>query len=75
MVRAAAAMFGDLVGELNSPLRALSVSPGMFHILLQHMCFTFSVSLLLIFIFFPCGAAVVSTNPRSGDLVDMHQGD
>lgn len=28
MLRAAAAMFGDLVGELDSPLRALSVSPG-----------------------------------------------
>jgi hypothetical protein len=27
MLRAAAAMFGDLVGELDSPLRALSVSP------------------------------------------------
>jgi hypothetical protein len=27
-VRAAAAMFGDLVGELDSPLRALSVSRG-----------------------------------------------
>jgi hypothetical protein len=53
MLRAAAAMFGDLVGELDSPLRALSVSLGMFHIFLQHMCFTFSVSLfLLIFIFF-----------------------
>lgn len=28
MLRAAAAMFGDLVGELDSPLRALSVSRG-----------------------------------------------
>ena len=28
MLRAAADMFGDLVGELDSPLRALSVSPG-----------------------------------------------
>jgi hypothetical protein len=33
MLRAAAAMFGDLVGELDSPLRALSVSRRMFHIL------------------------------------------
>ena len=31
MLRAAAAMFGDLVGELDSPLRALSVSRKMFH--------------------------------------------
>ena len=30
MLRAAAAMFGDLVGELDSPLRALSVSHGRF---------------------------------------------
>lgn len=45
MLRAAAAMFGDLVGELDSPLRALSVSPGMFHILLQHIRFKFYVSL------------------------------
>jgi hypothetical protein len=30
MVRAASAMFGDLVGELDSPLRALSVSGGCF---------------------------------------------
>jgi hypothetical protein len=29
MLRAAAAMFGDLVGELDSPLRALSVSPDV----------------------------------------------
>jgi hypothetical protein len=28
MLRAAAAMFGDLVGELDSPLRALSVCPA-----------------------------------------------
>lgn len=37
MLRAAGAMFGDLVGELDSPLRALSVSPPLdwmlFHIL------------------------------------------
>ena len=33
MLRAAAAMFGDLVGELDSPLRALSVSRRMFHII------------------------------------------
>jgi hypothetical protein len=39
MLRAAAAMFGDLVGELDSPLRALSVSWAMFHILVQHMSF------------------------------------
>ena len=32
-LRAAAAMFGDLVGELDSPLRALSVSARTFHIL------------------------------------------
>jgi len=34
MLRAAAAVFGDLVGELDSPLRALSVSSdgGMFHV-------------------------------------------
>jgi hypothetical protein len=30
MLRAAAAMFGDLVGELDSPLRALSVCPARF---------------------------------------------
>jgi hypothetical protein len=35
MLRAAAAMFGDLVGELDSPLRALSVSRRMFHIILS----------------------------------------
>ena len=41
MLRAAAAMFGDLVGELDSPLRALSVSlVGCFIYLLHHMCFT-----------------------------------
>ena len=55
VLRAAAAMFGDLVGELDSPLRALSVSLGTFHMLLQHLCFTFSVVSffisLLIFIF------------------------
>jgi hypothetical protein len=32
MLRAAAAMFGDLVGELDSPLRALSVCPARFSI-------------------------------------------
>jgi hypothetical protein len=32
MLRAAAAVFGDFVGELDSPLRSLSVSRGMFHI-------------------------------------------
>jgi hypothetical protein len=36
MLRAAAAMFGDLVGELDSPLRALSVSPRVFHNLHPH---------------------------------------
>jgi len=39
MLRAAAAMFGDLVGELDSPLRALSVSSGTFHILLRAFVF------------------------------------
>ena len=48
MLHAAAAMFGDLIGELDSPLRALSVSVGMFHILSSIMGFTLSVSLLLI---------------------------
>ena len=33
MLRAAAAMFGDLISELDSPLRALSVSSMVFHIL------------------------------------------
>ena len=41
MLRAAAAMFGDLVGELDSPLRALSVStarvPFFFLKLLAHL--------------------------------------
>jgi hypothetical protein len=78
MLRAAAAMFGDLVGELDSPLRALSVSPGTFQMLLQHLCFTFSVLslffFLLIFISFSFGAAV-STNQSSDDLVNVHQGD
>ena len=39
MLHAAAAMFGDLIGELDSPLRALSVSVGMFHILSSIMGF------------------------------------
>ena len=33
MLRAAGAMFGDLVGELDSPLRALSVSVVILHII------------------------------------------
>jgi hypothetical protein len=68
MLRAAAAMFGDLVGELDSPLRALSVSPGTFQMLLQHLCFTFSVLSLFFYYLFSFHFHLVllspPTNPR-----------
>lgn len=47
MLRAAAAMFGDLVGELDSPLRALSVCPGRTFLL---VCLFDSVILLTVYV-------------------------
>jgi hypothetical protein len=43
MLRAAAAMFGDLVGELDSPLRALSVRPPV------DVSYTFSTLIVSLF--------------------------
>jgi hypothetical protein len=67
MLRAAAAMFGDLVGELDSPLRALSVSSERFTCFSSILCFTFSVCLFFYTNFhFYFHLVVLSppTNPR-----------
>jgi hypothetical protein len=54
MLHAAAAVFGDLVGELDSPLRALSVS-------LEGGCFIFPYSSIILHKFL----ALTSSPPRS----------
>jgi hypothetical protein len=66
MLRAAGAMFGDLVGELDSPLRALSVSPpvDVSYAFSSIWCFTLIVSLCLFFwsFIFSFGAVSTTTN-------------
>lgn len=79
MLRAAGAMFGDLVGELDSPLRALSVSPQlrwMFHILFSP-AYAYCVSLFILYYFqFSIWCCLHNDKKLlSGDLVDLHQGD
>jgi hypothetical protein len=51
MLRAAGAMFGDLIRELDSPLRSLSVSPlvNVSYTFLQHIVF---LRLLCLFVYF-----------------------
>lgn len=51
MLRAAAAMFGDLVGELDSPLRALSVSPDVSYTF-SSTCVFYASRVFLFFFFF-----------------------
>jgi hypothetical protein len=64
MLRAAAAMFGDLVSELDSPLHALSVSRGCFKSP-EHMGFALSMCAFI----FPLGWGLFVRGS-----VDVHEG-
>ena len=70
MLRAAAAVFGDLVSELDSPLRALSVSRTMFHIV-SMWAIALSVYLFMIHLFFFSVGHHLSLWTPYGHLVDQ----